>query len=61
MAVGALRDGFLYCRGMAVVTADAPYVLVFPPGGCYVGRRSGMTLNTVFICQDGCSLGRRSA
>ena len=49
MAVVALGYGFLYCRGMAVVTASAPYGLVFPAGGCYVGRRSRMTLNTVVI------------
>ena len=61
MAVVALWYGFLYCRRMTVVTAYAPYGLVFPSGGCYVGRRSGMTLNTVIICQDRFSLGRRSA
>lgn len=61
MAVVALWYGFLYCRRMTVVTAYAPYVLVFPPGGFYVGRRSGMTLNTVFICQHRFTLGRRSA
>jgi hypothetical protein len=60
MTVVALRDGFLYCRRMPVVTACAPYVLVFPSGGCYVGWRSGMTLNTIIICQNRVSLGRGS-
>jgi hypothetical protein len=59
MAVAALRDGFLNCGRMADMTARTADVFVLSSGRCNVSRRSIMTFQTVFVCQNGLLLGRR--
>ena len=61
MALTALRNGFLYRRRMAGVTAYTGDGPVFPSGSCYVSRRTGMTFNTVFFLQRRFCPGRYGA
>jgi hypothetical protein len=61
VTLGTLGDGFLYCRRMSYVAAAASDACVLPAGGCYVSRRTGMTLHTVFVCHRGFFLGSRRA
>lgn len=61
MALAALRDGFLHCRGMPDVAASASHAFVLSAGDVYVGRRIGMALHTVLVCQRGLLLGMRRA
>ena len=61
VALGTFGDGFLYCRRMSYVATSTSYACVLAAGGCYVSRRTGMTLHTVFVCHRGLILGRHRA
>jgi hypothetical protein len=61
MALGTLWYWFLHRRRVTDVAAAASDARVLSAGGCYISRRSGMTLYTVIICHRGLFLGGQCA